>query len=172
MNVELTVKISRLGYPGIYRTRFDVLHHLFCVIGNGYEWRGGEIVEMCEDASTVAAMEIVLCRHKHPMPFDSIDAEIKAGRKAAKAHDDDFLSVFDRNPKMYGWYPLSEYALLVNVPENVRPDWKREAVRIARILASADGTWLGQYTAQNKRWAKKALKSMGVKPRRAKKRKK
>jgi len=45
MNVENTVRTTLLEYPRIFRNSLDVYNHLFCVIGNGYEWINGELVE-------------------------------------------------------------------------------------------------------------------------------
>lgn len=45
MNVELTIQDCFDNYPGLFKERADVLNHLFCVIGNGYEWENGELVD-------------------------------------------------------------------------------------------------------------------------------
>jgi hypothetical protein len=41
--MKLEKQIYRLlwGYPTICADRTEALHHLFFVLGNGYEWRGG-----------------------------------------------------------------------------------------------------------------------------------
>jgi hypothetical protein len=44
-SVEQTVRNDLLLWPSIHVNRFSVLHHLFCVIGNGFEWKNGELVE-------------------------------------------------------------------------------------------------------------------------------
>ena len=44
-SVEQTVRNDLLLWPSILVNRFNVLHHLFCVIGNGFEWKDGELVE-------------------------------------------------------------------------------------------------------------------------------
>ena len=44
-SVEQTVRNDLLLWPSIHVNRFSVLHHLFCVIGNGFEWKDGELVE-------------------------------------------------------------------------------------------------------------------------------
>lgn len=35
-------------FPPIFRTRWDVLRHLFLVIGNGYEWVDGQLVAVVD----------------------------------------------------------------------------------------------------------------------------
>lgn len=43
-------------YPTLFGCRTDVLHHLFCVNGNGYEWRGGELVGYPERKRSLKAL--------------------------------------------------------------------------------------------------------------------
>lgn len=45
MNVECTIQQMFDHYPTLFKERVDCLNHLFCVIGNGYEWINGELVE-------------------------------------------------------------------------------------------------------------------------------
>lgn len=48
MNVQDTVKKMLMLYPSITLNALDAYEHLFCVIGNGYEWKDGELVELCD----------------------------------------------------------------------------------------------------------------------------
>ena len=45
MNVELTIQEMFDNDPTLFTERADCLNHLFCVIGNGYEWVDGELVD-------------------------------------------------------------------------------------------------------------------------------
>lgn len=49
MKVELTIQEMFDNYPTLFKERSDCLNHLFCVIGNGYDWVNGELVEDGED---------------------------------------------------------------------------------------------------------------------------
>lgn len=40
-----TIRYSMLEYPTLHVNPVDVCEHLFCIIGNGYEWRDGELVD-------------------------------------------------------------------------------------------------------------------------------
>ena len=44
MNVELTIQEMYNEYPTLFIDRVDALNHLFCTIGNGYDWKNGELV--------------------------------------------------------------------------------------------------------------------------------
>jgi hypothetical protein len=45
MNVELTIQDMFDNYPTLFKERADCLDHLFCAIGNGYEWVNGELID-------------------------------------------------------------------------------------------------------------------------------
>lgn len=40
---EATARRMADGYPTLFRTRLDILDHLFVVIGNGYRWVNGAL---------------------------------------------------------------------------------------------------------------------------------
>lgn len=44
MNVELTIQEMFDSDPELFKERADCLDHLFCTIGNGYEWVNGELI--------------------------------------------------------------------------------------------------------------------------------
>lgn len=48
MRAEDTLQYMADFYPSIFPTRKHALDHLFCVVGNGYEWKDGELVD-CDD---------------------------------------------------------------------------------------------------------------------------
>lgn len=49
MKFEETIQYLFDNYPSIYQERWEVLNQLFCVIGNGYEWKNGELVYYDEE---------------------------------------------------------------------------------------------------------------------------
>ena len=48
MTVETTIQWMFDNYPDLFATRKECYNHLFCVIGNGYEWKRGQIVR-CDE---------------------------------------------------------------------------------------------------------------------------
>lgn len=48
---EEELRRKQLMYPSMYPagSEDEVLHHLFFVLGNGYEWRNGELVDIYDD---------------------------------------------------------------------------------------------------------------------------
>lgn len=55
MTLKNNIREALLYYPGIFDNALDVLHHLYCVNGNGYEWVNGELVECggCERSISI-----------------------------------------------------------------------------------------------------------------------
>jgi len=47
-SVEETLEECFAHYPTLYRTRLNVADHLFCVIGNGYDWLDGAVISTSE----------------------------------------------------------------------------------------------------------------------------
>lgn len=45
MTLKETVRNSLLSFPVLHFNALTVYNHLFCVIGNGYEWENGELIE-------------------------------------------------------------------------------------------------------------------------------
>lgn len=48
---ERTVHNCLAVYPTIFPTRARVLDHLFCILGGGYDWKGGRLVQEGENLS-------------------------------------------------------------------------------------------------------------------------
>lgn len=113
MKVEQTIQLMQDKYSDLFYNRKSCLDHLFCVIGNGYEWINGELVD--------------------PDDKDYIkEYSIKNIKKA------EFNEDLDEN-KEYNWYPLSkEYSYLYNYPENIKEDWL-EAINECKKMLLDDG---------------------------------
>lgn len=107
--------LSLLDYE--MENRLTVDDHLFAVIGNGYEWKDGEIVYYVSD------------EYKN-----QLDSKPKSD-EAMKAHYDKLYEKYknkynDYNPPTgaiyyrFQIYPICEYSLMYETPEDVKPDWK------------------------------------------------
>ena len=51
MRLEDQIYLSCASYSSIHPNRAAVLNHLFCVLGNGYEWKNGALVECCGETT-------------------------------------------------------------------------------------------------------------------------
>lgn len=102
MKLEETIQEMFDNYPILFHNRIDCLNHLFCVIGNGYDWMDGELVD--EDAKDIKN--------------NLIDG------KAFQHNKDDYFNMFrTKNNKVF-IYPLcKEYSYLFNFPQDIKNDW-------------------------------------------------
>lgn len=147
MNVERTVRESLTSYPTLFETGGDVLYYLFCIIGNGHEWRNGEIVDEFSEERKPWTSEREWERfNQHYGENGSVIADLLR----PKVEEEIVLlqkivdevgtrwSDMSVHRKTSSFYPQSHYALLMNVPEDVTDDW-HEAAEWAKNLALENG---------------------------------
>lgn len=138
MRVEDTLQYMADFYPDIFPTRKHCLNHLFCVIGNGYEWVNGELVD---DDSKYEK------RYKLRKPIKKAEFE----REENWYQMNEFyktLYELDETVKIpmkydFEWYPFSKkYSALFTYPENIKDDWKT-LLEECKAMLIADGIDLG-----------------------------
>lgn len=142
-DVETTVREGILRYPGLFSSRVDVLHHILCVIGNGYEWENGEAV--AEDKTTETwtaeaerADESNAWIYTRPKELQTVLLE---GLDKRIAEQQAIVDNVDALASEWGdldggvVYQQSDYALLMNIPENVTPDWEAECHRMRQFVS-------------------------------------
>lgn len=143
-SVDDFVRTNILTFPSIYPNRTAVLHHALCVIGNGYEWNDkGEVVLEYPRPLPLWDKELALAE----MEAQFQDAEVREMLSNAIRNSIESIAkvVEEVDTRMYEMvaieniYPQSnEYALLMNIPSNVTPEWK-EACEEMKILAEEAG---------------------------------
>ena len=104
LSVEETIKDCIGRYPMLFKSRTEVLHHLFVVLGCGYRWRDGALVEIYRE------------RTDYRIPAE------KAARIARQtaAIDDP--------------YPWCNLCNLATLPSDALPDWVAAADEIRAAL--------------------------------------
>lgn len=144
--VDDLVKDSLLAYPSLHKSRADVLHHVLCVIGNGYTWKNGTLVPVFEEEYRVWTAEGEAARF-----YELGD---KLGKSSYNEHWAQFIKetvaeyqqiVDTVDERIHDWtydgegiYPQSDYALIMNVPEDVNPEWNEDLEKM-REFARARG---------------------------------
>lgn len=134
MRAEDTLQYMADFYPEIFPTRKHCLDHLFCVIGNGFKWVNGELVDNDDKYQK---------RYKLRKPI----------KKAEFLREENWYQMnefynglhnLDEKQKIqmqynFEWYPLSKrYSALYTYPENIKDDWK-ELLEECRVALLADG---------------------------------
>ena len=211
MTLKNNIRESLLYYPSIFVNALDVLHHLYCVNGNGYEWVNGELVEYsgCEHSISIkdaidynianelskgdihSTINVAILHHdineKNPdfsmklseVLSDKLTKEITRVVNMTldiehRANDFDIATLNDypdsfmcmcreRNldstaKKMFAWnlYPLCEYSMICNIPDDVKEDYLEGAEKMVEFIKShPDVHREGDYDC-NMEWLKKA----------------
>lgn len=162
MTLELTIQDMFDRYPGLFKDRSDCLNHLFCTIGNGYEWRNGELCsdENCSSerkkdlnlhlvngkayqhnklslrAEAMYYAEMRKNKNENEYP-DAIQKELdKADEKYFNSLPD---NVYHKHPRVQRWsFYLAgycvEFAKLFNYPPDIKQDWLAGIAECKRML--------------------------------------
>lgn len=143
-SVDNFVRTNILTFPSIYPNRTAVLHHALCVIGNGYMWsENGEVVSEFSRPVPLWSKELAWAE----MEAQFQDAAVREMLSTAIRNSIESIAevVEEVDTRMYEMvaieniYPQSnEYALLMNIPSNVTPEWK-EACDEMKTLAKKAG---------------------------------
>lgn len=139
MTVETTIQWMFDNYPDLFPDRQKCYDHLFCTIGNGYEWRRGQLVRYDEEDNPKAEEQDYLSYP--PMAVQS-EENVRKYMERMELFKDGGL------PKSPRWYPLCEYSKINNVPEDVKPDWKA-AVEECKEMLMKDGIKLDEGEQKN-----------------------
>lgn len=133
MNAEKYLQFMMDFYE--YASRQKCLDQLFCVIGNGYHWENGNLMEDCPDerASRWVLTEDIV--HAEPSSLVVELQEIKDNVLKVRYGDEKY----EQMKKKEKWYQISEkYSYICNYPEDIQPDWLA-LINECKEMLKADG---------------------------------
>lgn len=151
-SVEETVARQLRNYPGLFENRTQALHHLFCVLGNGYDWVGGELVAYDDGEPDLSEEEALGLEHYArlvEMWTDSPYGDAAEERVAALREEVERLRSVRSNAETLARtqgslkgdvYPPSDGIPLAELPEDIRPDWLAAASEIAEVALPLYGS--------------------------------
>jgi hypothetical protein len=133
MKLEETIQQAFDYYPSLFQKRQQVLDQLFCVIGNGYDWKDGELIldiHCLEEEERAPNWKPVLDNNgkaiqrkkdKLTENLNKLKAELY-GKKDLKPH----------------WYPIiKNYSYICNYPKDIKPDWMAGIEETKKLLRKA-----------------------------------
>ena len=135
MRAEDTLQFMADFYPEIFPTRKHCLNYLFCVVGNGYKWVNGELVDDdCEYEKRYKLRKpIKKAEFKHEDNWNYQHKQWKVYKEV--------VGDVTQIPKKYQfeWYPFSKrYSALFTYPEDIKEDWKA-LLEECKSMLIADG---------------------------------
>jgi len=132
MTVETTIQWMYDHYPTLFTTRKECYNHLFCTIGNGYEWIRGQLIycDGTENKKFTIAQEKEDYASGHP--------KAKQTEEYIKKQEDWLRGAEKIANYKWSWYPICEYSQIKNIPRNIKSDWAA-AVEECKQMLKADG---------------------------------
>lgn len=138
------------AFPTLFQNRSQALHHLFCVIGNGYDWEHGELISIySEELYAQHEQDPILL----PEPFNAryeISNQWELARLMSVRQNASTLARV--NGPGISLYPYTDSAHIVNLPSDITEDWALAAVEHAWEI---DGLWPTQTHAFREQWVEK-----------------
>jgi hypothetical protein len=140
-SVNETVRESMLQFPMLFPNRSQVLYHMLCVNGSGAEWVNGEAVSLYQEEHWTPEQELA------ERARNNYSEEVLELLKPV--HEQDMLQNLNivnnievlqhlTGPIRGEFYPQCEYALLMNIPDDVTADWAAACEEI-KTQAKANG---------------------------------
>lgn len=119
MKAEDTLQYMADFYSKLFPTRKHVLNQLFCVVGNGYDWVNGELVD--DDNRYVKRYKLRKSIKKAEFRYEQDWLRFnKFYRKLYEDTNEKIPFEYD-----FKWCPLSKrYSYLFNYPDDIKDDWR------------------------------------------------
>lgn len=139
-SVRDTVYHLLVAYPTIYSNVADCYRHLFLMIGNGYEWVDGELVDVCGDRNRPWKVPQFQDEMTEVLKQDD-SSEYCQGQKRldVRRRNNQIQFVIDNFDLMFeesiqfdrlNDFSHSRYERIFNIPDDVKPDWLESAKRV------------------------------------------
>ena len=130
MTLEKTIQNMFNNSPILFQERKECLNHLFCVIGNGYEWYNGELID------------VNYIKYKNPEDDDyeivsiyNPDIILKGENIAKQTISSDEYDILKNEFGDFEWYGVHKgYSYLIDYPSNITDDWMNGIIETRKLL--------------------------------------
>jgi len=178
MQLEKQIQVCFDLFPELFQSRWEVLDFLFCRYGTGYEWENGEWVSVEEKYKHVsvtlpndgkakpntafAEQEVQKEFQRYKKDFGDFHDQYKGLGldELAEQYSDEGLMkkaksfVLDRRPYL-SFSPLWEEASpLLNLPNDIQPDWLEGAKEIISLMQKANEVEFSEKYRDREIWIK------------------
>lgn len=164
MNLHELVVSEIKNHPSIFKNRFSVLHHYFCVNGNGLEWIDGELADRYPSESNF---------NPYHTDKEIFDEEVRRREFLENSKEKEWMKILTINEMLESMmehtykyyykhnqeidyiinnaeelakdvtvrrniYPLCRYAKIVNIPDDIDPKWLEVVFEVIKMILSAE----------------------------------
>ena len=141
MTIKDTIKSMIIMYPLLFQTKLSVYNHLFLTIGNGYRWENGELISD-DDKENCSIEDGLEALFNDELQYDFLEDYLEEftdseniinyfkRRNKEKLELVKIIVNYEKiiNEKLHisneKLYPLSEYSKILNIPDDIKDDWK------------------------------------------------
>ncbi len=123
VRAEETLQFMMDFYPELFPSRKHCLNYLFCTIGNGYDWRKGELVDRdCEFSKRYRLAQNIERAKPRNEEYYQMRLELE---KEIREQKGDSYQITPQNIKYnFEWItPSKDYSYIYHYPKNIREDW-------------------------------------------------
>lgn len=139
------------SFPVLFKDRWKVLDHLFLIVGNGYEWHDGELIDSKELYEYDAQKDERVISSIYTPHSDGPDIK-KAIQCYRSGKTDDMCNIIinitnqrrrelgrpelDPNTRVWSYDTSSNrlYEAIFNIPSNITPEWQQLVNELKQAL--------------------------------------
>lgn len=146
MTLEQNIQYLYIKYPSISPTRQSVLNYLYITIGNGYDWKNGQLIseidhedknliQKIKDKNHVPASEPGYKQGPYRIEEIILKRRFEQNKITKKEYKQ---SLNELNSKVYySFYPFAKddkYPSINNLPEDIKPDYLLGAIEACQDI--------------------------------------
>jgi hypothetical protein len=147
------------------KNKLDIYNQFFLVLGNGYEWNDGELVDVYGNNKILTIEEAIenelldefnltlfnrsVNRNIRMYDISSSECKEKIRERLKRyykniqtiLHAEDIINhniVINEDKRDFDFYSLTTYSAIMNIPDNVKPDWLDGIKELMDYLLNSD----------------------------------
>ena len=165
MNLKDTMLRNIRLCPLNTKNKLDIYNQFFLVLGNGYEWNDGELVDVYGNNKILTIEEAIekellsefnltlfnrsINRNIRIYNISSAECKDKIRERLKRyykniqtiLHAEDIINhniVINEDKRDFDFYPLTTYSAIMNIPDNIKPDWLDGIKELMEYLLNSD----------------------------------
>ena len=172
MNVEETIRVALINFPGIFPNALSVYNRLFCTGGNGYEWKDGELCSVGGYSADIKGAVIKAVESGYQLLLNTQPRDLEVYKKTVEFNRSETVKninlIFDTSSRLTDFTPASDfqfseitkYSKILNLPSDITPDWL-DAAKWMYLLLSQYSHRIHNFKPEMLIWVDESIKKVG-----------